>query len=232
MARRDSQARSDGHLDVLGGLSPACCAALLERSTRREVAKGKPLWTQGEPAHSLAFLLAGKVMSQYEARSGRSGTIGFWCAGDLVGLGDMGQRSSRQHTVRCLEASRFLLLPFNCVDELIELFPEFGIALVRALSIRLSWVTQLALGLETGSATERICTVLLALSERFGLPRKDGVLIDLNLTNEQLAAIAGVTRQFMNSTLRLLRERGILAGQSRRELVLTDLAALEHLAFS
>lgn len=189
-----------------------------------------PLWTQGEPAHSLAILVAGKVMSQYEARSGRSGTIGFWCAGDLVGLGDMGRRSTRQHTVRCLEACRFQILPFEHVDEFIQLFPEFGIALVRALAVRLSWVTQLALGLETGSATERICTVLLALAERFGEERKDGTFINLHLTHEQLAAIAGVTRQFLNSTFRLLRERGILTG--RRELVLTDVGALEHLALS
>jgi len=230
MARRNSQLRSDGHSDILGDLTPACRAAVLERCKRRDIAKGRTLWTQGEPAHSLAILVEGKVMSLYEARNGRSGTIGFWCAGDLVGLGDMSKRCTRQHTLRCLEPSKFLTLPFDSIDELIQAFPEFGIALVRALSVRLSWVTQLALGLETGSALERICTVLLALSERFGEPRQEGVFINLHLTNDQLAAIAGVTRQFTTSTLKLLRERGLLAGQ--RELVLTDLPALEHLGFS
>ena len=230
MARRHPLRRSGGHSDILGSLAGECRQALLARCERRDVAKGLSLWTQGEPADSLAVLTAGKVMSQYEARTGRSGTIGFWCAGDIVGLGDMGQRATRQHTLRCLEASSFLMLPYRDVDELIRLFPDFGIALVRALAVRLSWVTQLALGLETGSAMERICTVLLALSERFSKSHELGVLIDLHLTNEQLAAIAGVTRQFANSTLKLLRERGILA--PARQLILVDLPALEHLAFS
>ncbi|MBI5278631.1 MAG: Crp/Fnr family transcriptional regulator [Burkholderiales bacterium] len=230
MARREPQPRPGGHADVMEALTTACRHAVLARCKRREVAKGQTLWLQGEAAHSVAIIVSGKVMSQYEARSGRSGTIGFWCTGDLVGLGDLGRRSSRQHTLRCLEACSFLVLPFDDVDDLIRSYPEFGIALVRALSLRLSWVTQLALGLETGSATERICTVLLALSERFGHREPEGVRIDLHLTHDQLAAIAGVTRQFTNSTLKLLRERGIIS--AGRPLVLTDLDALEHLAFS
>jgi CRP/FNR family transcriptional regulator, cyclic AMP receptor protein len=214
----------------MDSLSEGCRQALFASGKRREVAKGDTLWKQGEAAHSVAIVLAGKVMSQYEARSGRSGTIGFWCAGDLIGLGDMGRRSVRQHTLRCLDPCAFLVMPFADVDELILQFPEFGIALVRALALRLSWVTQLALGLETGSATERICTVLLALSERFGETRADGLHISLHLTHEQLAAIAGVTRQFTTSTLKLLRARGVIA--DTRQLVLTDLPALERLAFS
>jgi CRP/FNR family transcriptional regulator len=230
MAKHALPSRATGHSDIMGSLSQECRRALLDRGQRREVEKGRTLWIQGEPAQGVAIVLAGKVMSQYEARSGRSGTIGFWCTGDLIGLGDMGRRTSRQHTVRCLEASSFLVLSFADMDDLVMSFPEFGMALVRALALRLSWVTQLALGLETGSATERMCTVLLALSERFGHPVADGVRIDMQVTNEQLAAIAGVTRQFANSTLRLLRERGILG--SGRHLVLTDLDALQHLAFS
>lgn len=219
-----------GHSDVLSELSPVCREAVIARSKRRDVPKGKTLWNQGGSADNLAIVLAGKVMSLYESRSGRSGTIGFWCAGDIVGLGDIGGRYTRQHTVRCLEASSFLVLPFTAIDELIRAFPEFSLALINALSIRLRWVTQLALGLEMGSAMERICTVLLALSERYGRPSEKGIVIDIDLKNDQLAAIAGVTRQFTNSTLGLLRQRGFLS--DRKQLMILDKAGLEALAFS
>ena len=105
----------------------------------------------------------------------------------------MSKRCTRQHTLRCLEPSKVPDPSFRLHRRTDPgAFPEFGSALVRALSVRLSWVTQLALGLETGSALERICTVLLALSERFGEPREEGVFINLHLTHDQLAAIAGV----------------------------------------
>jgi CRP/FNR family cyclic AMP-dependent transcriptional regulator len=71
--------------------------------------------------------------------------------------------------------------------------------------------------------------VLLALSERFGVPSDDGVRIDLKLTNDDLAAIAGVSRQFANATLQDLRKRGVIAAHGQG-LVLTQPGALEKLA--
>ena len=62
-------------------------------------------------------------------------------------------------------------------------------------------------------------TATYALSERFGVPSDDGVLIDLKLTNDDLAAIAGVSRQFTNSTLQDLRKRGLIAGEALQKLI-------------
>jgi CRP-like cAMP-binding protein len=55
------------------------------------------------------------------------------------------------------------------------------------------------------------------------------VLIDIRLTNHDLAAIAGVTRQFANATLNDLRQRGLLTTR-KHNLILVDLAAIESLA--
>jgi CRP-like cAMP-binding protein len=230
MEKRTRERRADGHWDVLGGLSPSCRDAVIAQCKRRSVAKGTTLWVQGAPAQFLAVVDSGKVVSHYQARNGKAGTIGFWCAGDIVGLGDIGVINTRQHTLRCLERCTFLILPFEDFYELVRRFPEFGLAVIRAFSIRLRWVAQLAVNLETGSASERICAVLLTLSERFGVPCEEGVLINLQLTNEQLAAIAGVTRQFTNSTLRALRERGLLASR-QRAIILTDVTGIERIAY-
>jgi hypothetical protein len=39
-------------------------------------------------------------MSWYQARNGKTGTTGFWCAGDFLGAADVGTFSTRQQTVR------------------------------------------------------------------------------------------------------------------------------------
>jgi CRP/FNR family transcriptional regulator len=230
MLQRSSEVRADGHLDVLGSIPPVYRKAVLEQCERRVVAKGATVWVQGEPAHGVAFLTSGKAMSWYQARNGKTGTTGFWCAGDLIGAADVGTVTTRQQTVRCLEECVFHTLSFERFEDLVRRFPELALAVIRALSVRLRWVAQLAVTLETQSAFERIGAVLLALSERFGLECEGGVMIDLKLTNEDLAAIAGVTRQFTNTTLQELRERRLLAAR-KRNLVLTDIAALERLVY-
>ncbi|MBI4204291.1 MAG: Crp/Fnr family transcriptional regulator [Betaproteobacteria bacterium] len=223
--------RTDGHLDVLGSIPAPYRNAVLEQCERRVVAKGHAIWKQGQPAEYVAFLFSGKAMSSYQSRNGKTGTTGFWCAGDLLGAADLGDPATRQMTLRCLEECVIYTLPFERFNELVRRFPELAQAVIQALSIRLRWVAHLAVTLETQSAFARVCTVLLALSERFGIPAGRGVLIDLKLKNEDLAAIVGVSRQFTNSTLQDLQKRGLIATQ-KRNLVVIDPGALEALVYN
>jgi CRP-like cAMP-binding protein len=222
--------RPHGHFDVLDGLSSHCRNAVIARCRRRAVAKGKTVWRQGEPANYVVIVVSGKVISWHEAPNGKAGTIGFWGPGDIAGLGDMGLTNVRQHTLKSLEPCSLMTLSFRDFEDLARQFPEFSLRVIRAFSVRLRWVAQLAVTLTTTSAVERMCAVLLTLTERFGVQHERGMLIDLKLTNEQLAAICGISRQFANSTLQSLREQGLLVGAPA--LVLTDLAALERIAYS
>jgi CRP-like cAMP-binding protein len=229
MAKGHGVVRANGHLDVLGSIAAGYRDAVLEMCERRSFAKGALIWTQGEPAEYVAFLVSGKAMSSYQSRNGKTGTTGFWCSGDLLGAADLGSSTTRQQTVRCLEACVIHTLSFERFDGLVRRFPDLALSIIRALSVRLRWVAQLAVTLETQSAPERICAVLLALSERFGVPAGGGVRIDLRLTNDDLAAIAGVSRQFANATLQDLRKQGLIAARGQG-LVLTRPEALEALA--
>lgn len=226
MADTSPSARASGHLDVLGSIPLEYRSAVLEQCERRVLQKGGVIWSQGQPADYVAILSSGRVMSSYQSRNGRTGTTGFWGPGDLLGAADLGLPTARQMTVRCLEPCVIYTLSIERFNALVRRFPEVGLAVIRALSVRLRWVAHLAVSLETQNASGRLCMVLLALSERFAQPTPHGMQIDLKLTNEDLAAISGVTRQFTNATLGDLKKRGLL--QSRRgTLVITDTAALE-----
>ena len=220
----------DGHLDILSSIPVEYREAVLVQCEERAFARGGLICKQGDPAHSVAFIRTGKAMSWYEARNGKIGTTGFWCSGDLLGAADLGTESVRQQTVRCLERTVIHSLSFARFEELIRRFPELAIAVIRALSVRLRAVAQLAVTLETQPAQERICAVLLALSERFAVDTKQGRLIDVKITNQDLAAIAGVTRQFANTTLNDLRHRGLLLIH-KHDIIVTDPGLIEKFAF-
>ncbi len=230
MSAAKTVSRPHGHFDMLQGLPETCRSAVISRCRPCAVGKGKAVWIQGEAAEYLVIVMSGKIISWHEAPNGKAGTIGFWAPGDIAGLGDMGLTNVRQHTLRPLEPCSLLTLSFRDFEDLVRQFPDFSVHVIRAFSVRLRWVAQLAVSHSTTSALERICAVLLTLSERFGTPHKHGMLIDLKLTNEQLAAICGISRQFTSSTLRSLREKGLLIGAPA--LVLTDAAALERIAYN
>lgn len=224
MAKVDDR-QAGGHLDVLSSIPDEYRNAVISQCERRIVRKGRNIWSQGEQAEFAAFLVSGKAMSMYQSRNGKTGTTGFWCAGDILGAGDLGSKTTRQMTLRCLETCILYTIAYPRFDALVRRFPELGKAVIHALSLRLRWVARLAVMLETESGYERVCGVLLALAERFATSSPQGTVIDLKLTHEDLASISGVSRQYVNATLGDLKKRGLLQ-MRKREIILPDCARL------
>ena len=137
-----------------------------------------------------------------------------------MGAADLGGFETRQMTVRFLDASMVYSCPLSSYYNILQRFPEVAEQTVRALSVRLRWVVRLALSLETQSTEERVCDILLALAESFGIEGDNGVLIDLSLTHEDLASMVGVSRQFVNGALNNMKNAGLVKLGNRRIVVL------------
>jgi CRP-like cAMP-binding protein len=74
-----------------------------------------------------------------------------------------------------------------------------------------------------------MCLRLTELAADYGTPTDDGVLIDVGLSQQDLADWSGQSRDNVVHSLRLLRERGV-AENGRARIVVSDLAALDQLA--
>ena len=219
-----------GHLDVLGSIPEPYRDAVLRQCNKLRFQRGDALWNQGDEAGFVAFLAKGKAMSSYHSPSGKAGITGFWSAGDILGAADLVGLENRQMTVRFLEASTVYTLALTNFYSLLDRFPEVARQIVRALSVRLRWVTHLALSLSTHSTEERVCGVLVALAESFGVKNEEGLLIDLRLTHEDLASMVGVSRQFVNRALNGIKNAGYIK-LGKRKIVITDMERLRAASF-
>lgn len=220
-----------GHLDVLNFIPKDCHSIVVAQCAQKRLRKGDTVWRQGDKADCVGFLMSGKAMSTYHSPNGKVGVTGFWGAGDVLGCADLVVPCERQMTVCCIEDAMVSMLPIERFYDLTAKYPEFAQTVIRGLSIRLRWVSHLALTLETAAVFARVCSVLLALSERFSAPHRDGLLIDLNMTHEDLAGIVGVSRQFMNVTLHDLEEKGVIRFVQRK-IAISDQDKLQQLAYS
>ncbi len=73
----------------------------------------------------------------------------------------------------------------------------------------------------------RVAKRLIELALEFGEKTAQGYLITLRLTQSELAALVGASRESVNKALRLFAEKGLLRSE-RRGLLITDLAALQR----
>ena len=75
----------------------------------------------------------------------------------------------------------------------------------------------------------RIAKMLVGMAERDGTERDGSVVLDLALTQSDLAEMVGGSRQSLNQTLHAFERRGWLT-LGRREIVLVDTEALRRRA--
>lgn len=215
-----------GHLDVLAAIPKEHRAALLEQCGPRSYRKGEVLWRQGDAAPTVGFLAEGKAVSEYQSPNGRTYITGLWLPGDLVGASNVAPYNVHVMTVRFIESSLVYAVPVKRLHALIRSDPDWAETMIHALSVRLHWYSDLSLILFSQTATERVSGILLALSEHFGVETKDGLLIDLNLTHDTLAAMVGITRSFFSTTIKQLERSGLVHSEQRR-IVIRDPARLK-----
>jgi CRP-like cAMP-binding protein len=218
-----------GHLDFFAAIPIEYREAVLEQCTVKRYRKGETVWSQGDAAHALAFLAAGKVFSIFHGANGRSGAVSFWSSGDILGAELIsGEVTTRQTSLRCLEDATIYLLEWSRFEGIVKRFPEIAYAVITALSVRLRWAIRLVHILQTQTAFNRVGSILLALAERFPAESPAGTMIDLDITHEDLAAIVGVSRQFMTVTLHDLERQGLLSN-ARKRITLLDVGRLREI---
>ena len=220
-----------GHLDVLGFIPIEYRNAVLHQCSKLLIKKSHILWNQGDRSGYIVFLAEGKLISTYISPNGKTSVTGLWVAGDILGAADLGGSSTRLMTFRCLEDSVVYTLEIDKFIALIDRFPEVSHAIIKALAIRLRWVAQLEAALKTQTIFERVCCVLLALAETFGVQSDDSIVINLRLTHSDLAAMVGTSRQTMNVTLHDLEKKRAISLQNRT-ITVTDEEELKTLAYS
>jgi len=71
-------------------------------------------------------------------------------------------------------------------------------------------------------------STLIRLSNSYGVQMNDGILIDMALTNQELARFCGATREYINRMLGELRKKGILSIDSSGKILIKNLQYLKE----
>ena len=139
--------------------------------------------------------------------------------GELAAV-DGGPRSADAET---LEESRLLLIPRELVQDMCARVPAVSLAVAKSLAATLRRLTEGASDLVFLDLPRRVAKVLLSQ------PRDEHGVIQLKMSQEQLAHQAAGTRQSVNAALRGFERRGWIEIHDRAVTV-KQAAALSQFA--
>ena len=162
------------------------------------VARGRALVRQGEPCDAIWIVESGALMSTIGTADGRTLAIDVLGSGDIVGEPE-GVASAV--TVRALRPCRVR--------------PAGRAEAPKLLAARAGRVATLACDLAWMGVPGRVERRLEDLAERFGHPVPEGTRVGIKLSQEDLAALAGTTRESVNRALSAMQREGRVRTEAR-----------------
>ncbi len=151
---------------------------------------------------------------------GRDVVLDIIGAGDIVGEIAALDGRPRSASVVALTVVDVDIIPAAAFLALLAARPEVAITLLRRVSTRLRDTSRRQVEYGALDAVGRVCRRLVELTGRYGKQAEGGVLIDAPLTQSDIAAWAGLSREAVVKALQSLRRLGWVATTPRDILVI------------
>jgi CRP/FNR family cyclic AMP-dependent transcriptional regulator len=212
----------------LGELAADERADLEQLGSLRHYKRGDVLFHQGDDAGAVLVLLTGHVKAAM-LNDGREVILAFPGPGELLGELSAIDGQPRSGTVRAIDEVEALVIPGSAFRAFLEHRPRIALVLLRSVIERLRTADRQRVDYAVNDVVVRVAGRLVELCDRFGFEDGAGIEIGLSITQDELAAWAGASREAVAKAMALLRTLGWVQTERRRILVL-DLDALRRYA--
>ena len=170
--------------------------------------KNVTIFHMNDPGNALFILKSGMVKITIEDQSGREIILRILYPTDFFGEMALIDGMPRSATVTTQEPSDALIIYREQFISLIEKSPKILLDMAAVLSRRLRKVNELIRSLAFYDVYGKVARVLLNLVTERGRATERGTVIDLRLTQQELAELAGMSRETMTRTLRDFQQAG------------------------
>jgi CRP/FNR family cyclic AMP-dependent transcriptional regulator len=216
-------------LSLFASLDPDSADALLSAMTDVGLRRGEVLFREGDPADRLYVVTAGKLKFARRSGHGRESLLDVLGPGETFGELSLFDPGPRTATATAILETRLLAVGRAELEPLLARHPLIAVSLLQQLSRRLRRRYENVSDLVFYDIPARVARTLLAMSAQFGAPATDGVRVDHDLTQTEIAGLVGASREAINKVLADFADRGWLRVEGR-SVVLVDLERLQRRA--
>ena len=207
------------NVPFFAGLSGQELEALADSLEKRTFGKGMIIFHKGSPGQTLYIIESGKVRIFIISESGQEISVNIYGPGDAFGELALLDGLPRSAGAVAMEQTVTFTLHRDDFLRHLEAHPRMARSIIEVLSTRLRYTTTYAESLAFLDVYGRVAAKLLELAERYGV-QKEGIEIELRLTQAELASWVGTTRESVNKVLGTFRGQGLIEVKERKITIL------------
>lgn len=211
----------------LASRAPNCLTDLAEAGVLTALDRNAVLITEGSESTDVFLLLDGRV--KVTARAGAAeALIAVRVGGDIVGELAAVDRGPRSASVRVSGRQTLVAVrvPGPAFIDVLSANPDASRLLQAEIAMKLRAATRRRADHAGLSRNARVAKVLQDLARHHGLSRSGVIDIDIDLSNEEIGALSGLSGATVYRALADLRRAGAVKRSGRKRLVVVDVARL------
>ena len=209
--------------DLFAAMPEDVLESLRDKAVVRKLARNEVLFRQGDASDALYVVQEGRIAIATQSGDGRESVIAVLEEGGLFGELPLFDEAPRVADARALTDSHVVELAYEPVRTILSEKPELLWIIVRLLVDRLRATDEAladAVFLDVPARTAKRILELAGDEDRFTLP----------LTQEELAAMVGASRERVNKAISLFLRLGWLEIEGRANYKILDREAMEDRA--
>lgn len=178
----------------------------------RKMEKGSLLFQEGAPAEELYIIKRGMLQLSKSIPDGRELTLRICSEGDLAGEANLFMPSSKYYlSAKVTESGEVAVILKEHLEEQLSKDHDLAVEFMRWMSIQHLKTQTKFRDLVLHGKKGALYSILIRLSNSYGREVEDGIILDLPLTNQELANFCGTSREVVNRLLSDLRRSGIIS---------------------
>ena len=214
----------------LGSLSNAALDTLLRRGHTKKYSAGDVICRRQDRGDTLVLIIEGLIKITNSNADGKEIVLNFLGRGDTYGEMAVFDGHTRTADVIAVENAEVFTVHGRDLLPLLSANPQTLLEIVQVLCEKLRAASAT---IEDNSLDmrRRVARGLLRLAQQHGQIIEDGIRVNLTLSQSELAAYLGLSRENVNRQLGQLKEANVIRKEGA-QIVVTDELALSEIAES
>lgn len=194
----------------------------------RTFRKGELLHRKGDPATYIYEIVRGKMRMCSISSEGKEFWLDQFDAGDTFGEQRFIDNRNRSHTVIAQTDCEVALLLRDDFDKLCSQYHEIYHALLIVNVEYVRTASEIIEDMGMMGVRQRLAKLLCKLAARYGISHKEGIMLDIDISQDNIGNLIGASRQSISKALFALRQQNIIETR-RQKLIINNLGKLQSM---
>jgi CRP/FNR family transcriptional regulator len=191
-------------------------------ASQTDFKKGEYIFFEGEKGDKFYIIKNGQVKLTKMIKNGDEQILNIFSDHDIIAEIVAFDKGVYPASAVTMTDTEVIVFDQSELENLILKHPSIGVKLLREMSGRLRRAQQNVRDLALKDSSARVAGLLIFLAEKYGKKKKERVILDISLTQQELASMIGSSRETVSRVLGQFESEDLIK-TSRKKIIIYKL---------